>query len=126
MNSSSSAINFYINGSFISDADGPSSLGITSANLNIGRYHVDNPSNQYWFDGSIDEVRISDVARSGHWINTSYNNQNDPSTFYSLGEEQNGNPDQPVPELPTIILLSVGLVVLAGYVCVVRKMRKGR
>ncbi|PXF60054.1 MAG: hypothetical protein C4B59_10075 [Candidatus Methanogaster sp.] len=39
------------------------------------------------FRGTIDEVRISDTARSGDWINTSFNNQNDPSRFYSVGHE---------------------------------------
>lgn len=34
-------------------------------------------------DGIIDEVRISDVDRSGDWIVTEYNNQNNPGTFYS-------------------------------------------
>jgi len=36
------------------------------------------------FTGSIDEVRISNVARSADWITTEYNNQNDPSSFYSV------------------------------------------
>ncbi|MFC1588559.1 DUF2341 domain-containing protein [Planctomycetota bacterium] len=32
----------------------------------------------------IDAVRISKVARSADWIKTSFNNQNDPSTFYAI------------------------------------------
>jgi hypothetical protein len=42
------------------------------------------------FHGSIDEVRISKVARSGTWISTDYNNQYSPSTFFKTfgGEEQ--------------------------------------
>ncbi len=39
------------------------------------------------FDGVIDEVRISSVARSDNWLNTEYNNQSDPGTFYTLGPE---------------------------------------
>jgi hypothetical protein len=35
-----------------------------------------------WPDGRIEEVRISKVARSAEWIQTSYNNQNSPSSFY--------------------------------------------
>jgi hypothetical protein len=34
------------------------------------------------FDGVIDEVRISNVARSDQWIKTEYNNQNSPITFH--------------------------------------------
>jgi len=39
------------------------------------------------FDGIIDEVRISSAARSNTWLNTEYNNQSDPSTFFTLGPE---------------------------------------
>ena len=73
------------------------------------------------FNGTVDEVRISATARSGDWIKTEYNNQNEPSTFYTVGDEQNGNPVQPVPELPTIILFSIGLLVLAGYAVLRRR-----
>jgi hypothetical protein len=34
--------------------------------------------------GTFDEVRISNVARSADWIETEYNNQSDPSSFYSV------------------------------------------
>lgn len=37
------------------------------------------------FDGIIDEVRISNVQRTGDWITTEYNSQNSPSTFYGIG-----------------------------------------
>jgi prepilin-type N-terminal cleavage/methylation domain-containing protein len=37
------------------------------------------------FNGSIDEVRVSNSARSSQWILTEYNNQSSPSTFYTLG-----------------------------------------
>jgi hypothetical protein len=36
-------------------------------------------------NGTMDEVRISYVARSADWIKTEYNNQNSPSTFYTVG-----------------------------------------
>ncbi|MHA2294347.1 MAG: DUF2341 domain-containing protein, partial [Candidatus Hodarchaeales archaeon] len=41
------------------------------------------------FNGSLDEIRISDIARSSDWISTEYNNQYDPSSFYSVGNKQN-------------------------------------
>ncbi|MHA2276835.1 MAG: DUF2341 domain-containing protein, partial [Candidatus Kariarchaeaceae archaeon] len=41
------------------------------------------------FDGIIDEVRISNVSRSADWILTEYNNQLNPSNFYSIGSENN-------------------------------------
>jgi hypothetical protein len=35
----------------------------------------------------LDEVRISSVARSAGWIATEYANQHSPSTFYSVGAD---------------------------------------
>jgi hypothetical protein len=40
------------------------------------------------FNGVIDEVRVSNVARASDWIATEYNNQSSPSTFYTIGPEQ--------------------------------------
>lgn len=39
------------------------------------------------FHGIIDEVRLSKSKRSSDWIATEYNNQQDPSTFYTVGPE---------------------------------------
>jgi len=52
----------------------------------------------YRHDGLMDEVRISDTARSGAWIETSYNNQIDPASFFTTYEEEG-------PPAGTIILL---------------------
>ena len=40
------------------------------------------------YKGWLDEVRISDIARSDYWLNTSYNTMNDPSSFFSVGSEE--------------------------------------
>ncbi|MGV8141968.1 MAG: DUF2341 domain-containing protein [Candidatus Woesearchaeota archaeon] len=40
------------------------------------------------FQGMLDEIRISRVARSQEYITTSYNNQNSPATFISIGREE--------------------------------------
>jgi hypothetical protein len=48
------------------------------------------------FDGSFDEVRISNIARSADWIATEYNNQSSPSTFYSVGSQQASGEPPPV------------------------------
>jgi hypothetical protein len=42
----------------------------------------------YYFDGTIDEARISNVARSAAWISTCYNNQYNPSSFCTVGSEE--------------------------------------
>lgn len=41
-----------------------------------------------YFDGIVDEVRVSSSARSSDWIQTEYNNQNSTSTFYTIGAEE--------------------------------------
>ncbi len=43
-----------------------------------------------YYDGILDEVRISKIIRSAEWISTQYNNQNDPSSFLSFGPEETG------------------------------------
>jgi hypothetical protein len=59
----------------------------TNSIVTIGR-EVDGAIISYML-GTIDEVRISDSARSLSWITTEYNNQNSPSTFhYVKGQEQ--------------------------------------
>ena len=46
------------------------------------------PWNTY-FQGTLDETRISTATLSAGWIKTEYNNQNSPSTFSYLN-----NPEQ--------------------------------
>jgi hypothetical protein len=40
------------------------------------------------FNGRIDEVRISNIARSAQWIGTSYNTTNSSTTFEHIGPEE--------------------------------------
>ena len=42
--------------------------------------------NQF-LNASLDEVRLSNIARSPSWIQTEYNNQRNPSSFYSIGSD---------------------------------------
>ncbi|MFW9861993.1 MAG: DUF2341 domain-containing protein, partial [Candidatus Thorarchaeota archaeon] len=53
--------------------------------------HGDHPEAKSWtypWIGQIDEVRISNVARSSSWIWTEYQNQADPQSFFNVGSEQ--------------------------------------
>ena len=80
-----SKMRIYLNGELDNSQD--LVLNITNAQKDL--YIGNNYSGTtYLFNGKIDEVRISDVARGGNWIKTCYNNQNSPATFYSLGSEQ--------------------------------------
>jgi gliding motility-associated-like protein len=59
--------------------------------INLNNYFVyigNNPeSTGSFFDGIIDEARVSDIARSGSWVKTEYANQSNPGNFYALGPE---------------------------------------
>lgn len=46
-------------------------------------------SNGSWsyFNGTLDEIRVSNVARSAGWIATAYNDGMSPSSFYSVDAE---------------------------------------
>ena len=52
----------------------------TVSGLNIGRRN----NNSRYFSGGLDEIRFSNVQRSGDWIKAEYNNQSSPATFYSI------------------------------------------
>lgn len=63
----------------------------TSGEVNIGAqtdYATETGTNLP-FDGTIDEVRISNTARSAAWIATEYNNQSSLFPFYAVGVENN-------------------------------------
>ena len=51
----------------------------------------DDASKDFW-DGILDEVRVSNVARSTAWIDAEFKNQNDPASFYSVGTEKISTP----------------------------------
>ncbi len=40
------------------------------------------------FDGTMDEVRVSQTARSSAWLSTEYNNQSSPGTFQRVGTSE--------------------------------------
>ncbi len=41
-----------------------------------------------YYDGNIDELRIAEVVRNADWILTEYNNQNDPSSFFTIAAQE--------------------------------------
>jgi hypothetical protein len=51
------------------------SLTDSGANFDIGRSYSNY--NGYWWNGQIDEVRVSNVARSAAWISASYESGRD-------------------------------------------------
>lgn len=52
----------------------------------IGRFQSANGFN---FNGTLDEVRVSNIARNAGWVTTEYNNQSNPSGFLIFDTEIN-------------------------------------
>jgi len=111
---SDSQVQFYVNGIWVSKpvslnqwhyvvatydgttarlwVDGGSAASVSATSLTWGSqkmYIGDNSASTRQFKGLMDEVRASRIARSNEWINTEYANQNDPSSFYTIGPEVN-------------------------------------
>lgn len=63
-------------------------VAYTGTTLDIGRYGTN--SDHLFEGGTIDEVRISNIARTANYVTSTFNNQSSPSTFYSVGAEQLG------------------------------------
>ncbi len=62
--------------------------------------------------GIMDEMRVSTSERSSDWILTQYNNQNSPSTFYTVGplDDQNVGPNAPTNSSPTDLSTNNSLI----------------
>ena len=63
-------------------------LRVNSWAINIGNNPGNTGTGLGSWDGKIDEVRISSVARSQAWLKTEYNNQYNASNFYSSGIQE--------------------------------------
>jgi len=66
--------------------------------LNLGADGALSGAGNY-LNGTLDEARVSSIARSADWTATEYNNQSSPSTFYTL------NAETPVDVLPAVSYL---------------------
>jgi hypothetical protein len=73
------------------------------------------------FNGGIDEVRISNVARSGDWIKTCYNNQSSPSDFYSIGSEEAPPNVSSIPTLTQRGMIIFSILFFAAALWLIRK-----
>jgi len=78
-------IKAYVNGQLDFTYNNPGTIDNSSAvNLIIGAW-ITGANGLY---GTLDEVRISNTARSAGWISTSYNTMHNTSTFISVGDEE--------------------------------------
>ncbi|BDS11258.1 DUF2341 domain-containing protein [Aureispira anguillae] len=81
----------YVNGVFIeSFVDCSNPLTLNDQDLRIGARGGNGAVGSY-FIGNIDEVKITNREETADWIATEYNNQNAPSTFYTVSTEMMAN-----------------------------------
>ena len=116
----------YINGVLDNSRLASGDVSDSTGNLHIGyifRHGVDCKP----IDGTIDEIAIYNRALSSEEIKAHYERRKyaDPEPTASIGAEEGPQlPEDPIPELPTILLSSIGLLMLVGYV--VLRGRNGR
>jgi len=90
---------------YLDDAEfGPSAYSSIVANI----HEIGMVNGSHFFDGLIDEFRISNEVRSADWILTEYNNQSSPWAFYTV-----------TPEPGTFAVLAA-----AGALCVLLRRRR--
>ncbi|MCK4891961.1 MAG: DUF2341 domain-containing protein [Candidatus Pacebacteria bacterium] len=77
-------VNRYVDGGTFSSSKPNFQIDNSGNPLNVGSRY----GNENFVNGIIDEIRISNVARSGDWIITEYNNTSSPDTFYTVGVEE--------------------------------------
>lgn len=91
LNATSNTVSVYKNGALYGSATGvtfrPNNMEASTSNF-FGR---SNYNADHYIDGKFDEFRLSRAVHSANWITTEYNNQNAPSSFYSVGSEVNAN-----------------------------------
>jgi len=83
-----SDVRFYIDGDLDSEFTGVIDSNLFRNGIAPVRIGAENSSIGRFFDGTVDEVRVSDVASSAGWIKTKYNNQISPPAFYDVGSEE--------------------------------------
>ena len=77
-----SNLRLYNDGSLIAGPIAASPTTSSNPSAAIGRSF-----GAFYFDGDIDELRISSTNRSADWIAAQYNNQSSPGTFITMGSE---------------------------------------
>jgi hypothetical protein len=68
----------YVDGLQITSQSVSGLAAYASGSMYMGKSSDASP---VWTNGNVDEVTVSNVARSAGWINTEYNNQSSPTTF---------------------------------------------
>jgi hypothetical protein len=81
-----SVMRLYINGTQEQSTNKSGTITPYNDQSDIG-FSTGVPTTQTW-DGKLDEIRVSNVARDACWVGTGYNNQSSPGTTVTTGGEQ--------------------------------------
>jgi hypothetical protein len=76
----------YKNGVYVLSTTTAAFAAAPATNTHLWIGGVPGIGNEKWY-GYMDEFRISNTNRSTGWLLTEYNNQNNPSGFYTVGSE---------------------------------------
>jgi hypothetical protein len=79
-------IKLYVNGVLKATTPDPSPTTYAGT-VNDWGYNTDGGTPVNWWNGRIDEGRVSGAALTAGWIASEYNNQNSPTSFYTVGPE---------------------------------------
>ena len=98
INSSGTGLTAFLNGSFSSEI----TISALPDGLAQNFYLGTRSYGSYRFNGAIDELRVSNIARTNDWIITEYNNQNNPLTFAIAGVPQATTSNTQAPTAPSL------------------------
>ncbi len=84
---SGSVMRYFINGQEYSSTTVTTDFATNANDLLFGQGHRANGSTIF-FNGILDEIRVSSSTQSIPWIQTGYNNQNSTSTFYTISAQE--------------------------------------
>ena len=85
----------YANGEELDSAPITDDHRVSDQNAVIGGRDTPTTGLAEFFNGQIDEVRISNISHSADYILTSYNNQNSPDAFLSVSSEERASIEGP-------------------------------
>ncbi|RZM24815.1 MAG: hypothetical protein EOO88_21540, partial [Pedobacter sp.] len=82
-----SGLTILLNGNAAGGSGGAGLKFVAGGYMTVGR----NKDGSQYFNGAIDEMRIYNVAKPVYWLKNEYQNQQDPSSFYSTGAEESNS-----------------------------------
>ncbi|MFQ5833789.1 MAG: LamG-like jellyroll fold domain-containing protein, partial [Candidatus Thorarchaeota archaeon] len=86
---STKTVDFYVDGSLIAFTyEGAPTYWTQLAEPTDWLWGGDPDMPARYFDGRFDEIRVSNTVRSQTWLQTEFNNQDDPGSFSLVGSEQ--------------------------------------